>query len=150
MFLLSATWTKFVSVTNTGQLLFNSILWPQMALILCLAKRYPWHDFPLIKSLRELTFPWRDKKSFEPDLNQRPMDIWDQNWINYSPPLYQLSYRRCMKVEVFIVSYDQPLANDLCWETGLPGSFPMCLIKYSVRMLYVIHWGRSSDGRALA
>ena len=30
------------------------------------------------------------KKSLEPDLNQWPMDLY---WINYSPPLYQLSYR---------------------------------------------------------
>ena len=32
------------------------------------------------------------KISFEPDLNQRPMDLCQGN--NYSPPLYQLSYRR--------------------------------------------------------
>ena len=40
--------------------------------------------------------------SFEPELNQRPMDYclnWVVNPINalyYSPPLYQLSYRRCV------------------------------------------------------
>ena len=32
-------------------------------------------------------------QSFEPDLNQRPMDFCYTD--NYSPPLYQLSYRRC-------------------------------------------------------
>ena len=31
------------------------------------------------------------KKSLEPDLNQRPMDNCLK--ANYSPPLYQLSYR---------------------------------------------------------
>ena len=31
------------------------------------------------------------KKSFEPDSNQRPMD---DHTHHYSPPLYQLSYRR--------------------------------------------------------
>ena len=30
------------------------------------------------------------KKSLEPDLNQWPMDSY---YFNYSPPLYQLSYR---------------------------------------------------------
>jgi hypothetical protein len=33
------------------------------------------------------------KNSFEPDLNQRPMDYRFQ-CRHYSPPLYQLSYRR--------------------------------------------------------
>ena len=32
--------------------------------------------------------------SFEPDLNQRPMDAYIYFYVNYSPPLYQLSYRR--------------------------------------------------------
>ena len=31
------------------------------------------------------------KDSFEPELNQRPKDTW---YYHYSPPLYQLSYRR--------------------------------------------------------
>ena len=37
------------------------------------------------------------KHSFEPDLNQRPMDICLK--VNYSPPLYQLSYRRWYKLK---------------------------------------------------
>ena len=32
--------------------------------------------------------------SFEPDSNQRPMDVCSVG-AHYSPPLYQLSYRRC-------------------------------------------------------
>jgi hypothetical protein len=32
------------------------------------------------------------KNSFEPESNQRPKDIWQVD--HYSPPLYQLSYRR--------------------------------------------------------
>ena len=32
-----------------------------------------------------------EKASFEPDLNQRPKDT---SIVHYSPPLYQLSYRR--------------------------------------------------------
>ena len=36
----------------------------------------------------------RRKKSFEPDSNQRPKDDCSQVAGSYSPPLYQLSYRR--------------------------------------------------------
>ena len=45
--------------------------------------------------------------SFEPDLNQRPKDLCDQSaWYNhYSPPLYQLSYRRV------------PTKHDYLWLT---------------------------------
>ena len=62
------------------------------------------------------------KNSFEPDSNQRPMDYCDV--YRYSPPLYQLSYRRRQ--------YKQPLyklcnarkhaesvkTNIICWPTS--------------------------------
>ena len=37
--------------------------------------------------------------SFEPDLNQRPMDVCLLSTV-YSPPLYQLSYRRLLMLSV--------------------------------------------------
>ena len=45
------------------------------------------------------------KNSLEPDLNQWPMDVC-YKFANYSPPLYQLSYRGgFMLVLDFAVSY---------------------------------------------
>ena len=50
------------------------------------------------------------KKSFEPDSNQRPMDF---SFSFYSPPLYQLSYRRVTMSLYYsvIVVYKQLFVN---------------------------------------
>ena len=50
--------------------------------------------------LSVIWFQWFAKKfSFEPDLNQRPKDSCMMP--NYSPPLYQLSYRREIELAIF-------------------------------------------------
>ena len=73
--------------------------------------------------------------------------------INYSPPLYQLSYRRFhVTGGCDCILYDQPLKKhatfaERYWSRG---SFPMCLTQCSVRTRHGTYWGRSSDGRALA
>ena len=58
--------------------------------------------------------------SFEPDLNQRPMDIWLKN--NYSPPLYQLSYRRMDRKRVKLMWYQWNLkfTQSVGFEPTLP------------------------------
>ena len=79
------------------------------------------------------------KQSFEPDLNQRPMD--NCYTANYSPPLYQLSYRRYVMSE-----FKKRQKISLFW--------PLCFLELEQRILAVAGWvtcrGRSSDGRALA
>ena len=45
--------------------------------------------------------------SFEPDLNQRPMDFCSAS--NYSPPLYQLSYRRKIPLHHYYLQLDMSL-----------------------------------------
>ena len=41
--------------------------------------------------------------SLEPDLNQWPMDLYHSN---YSPPLYQLSYRGIMTSAIFTMKFE--------------------------------------------
>ena len=55
----------------------------------------------------------KKKNSFEPDSNQRPKD---DNFNFYSPPLYQLSYRRnrCIKINNFQAEFDLTWLN-LTW-----------------------------------
>ena len=82
------------------------------------------------------------KKCTNPSSRIWTSDLWISGVNNYSPPLYQLSYRRwwwkictskcqvlpCLKLPVVVV----PMQSSLL--AGLPHQW----------------WGRSSDGRALA
>ena len=52
---------------------------------------YSMYDYVLTLTGPYGLMTWAKVISVEPDLNQRPMDISDGL---YSPPLYQLSYRR--------------------------------------------------------
>ena len=58
--------------------------------------------------------------SFEPDLNQRPKDF--QPCLTYSPPLYQLSYRRVNEGEVFLArkACDPPFSLQFRYERRKP------------------------------
>ena len=58
---------------------------------------------------------WSKRFSFEPDLNQRPKDSC--YWHHYSPPLYQLSYRReLLKLPFIFCSIWTRAGNDWPFE----------------------------------